>query len=228
MQSHPVEQLPGKRRGGAPDNNATTWSTREVLAFAARTWLISLLIVILGVGVGVVVHTARPKTFTSLATIYISPNSAKSSSDLAIAENLSLQRAAEYARMVQGSSMAEAVHNQVGVFSSEALVESVGAYAPPSTSFVEVRATRASPTEAMAITEAYADEVVAAVASSDRQGKAGDPLLRAAVVDGPTNPVQPDGPDLEASVVLGLFAGLLGAAVVLLVRFVRSGQRKSR
>lgn len=185
---------------------------RDYLRVLRTRWMVIV------AGVLVVVAAAAALTFTttpqyaSTARLYVS--SAQSNSAMALQSGqLSAQRIASYANLVQSRELAQAVIDDLGLpMRPGELAGKVSAEVIPSTVLLQIRVVDPDPAQAQALAQGYAQGMSDMIRELETPAGKTVPPIKATIVDAASRPVAPFSPqpvrNLGAGLLLGLLFGL--------------------
>lgn len=187
---------------------------RGYVGALGRSWLLIVLLTVVGGGIGFGVYKLTPATYASTVSFYVSTPLTGATNPQA-AGQFAESRVSSYALLLQSDRLAEQVAEETGTPLAD-VTGSITASAEPSTVVVTATITNGSRSRAGQLANSVSTTFPAMVDQLDNQGSTRS-TVKVNVVSGPTGTVQIS-PSLKKYLTIGLAAGLLIGAVIALLR----------
>ncbi|SDF64494.1 polysaccharide biosynthesis tyrosine autokinase [Klenkia brasiliensis] len=191
----------------------------EVLRALRSGWWFLLVGALVGPGLALGVSLLQTPMYVSNTQLFVSATEVVSTSDAFQGSQLSAQRVASYARLLQGEDLASRVVDDLDLSVTPAtLAQRISAVPVVDTVLIDVSVEDPSPRQAQRIAEAVGVEFSNLVDELEATGETGAaPPVRVTVTDRPNLPDSADSPKIARNLAIGLAGGLfLGAAVSIL------------
>lgn len=201
---------------------------RSFLSALLRGWVILLIAIVLGLGAAVGhVMTANP-TYQSTARLYVNVVSASNIGDLAQANALSQQIAANYAELAVTPYVLRRAATKSGLpVSAASLASSVTAVVTANTAFINITATSTTPQTAATVAESVSQSLIVVASGLSAQSSSKGASLRLTEVQPASVPDMPSVGSLRSELPLGALIGLIVGSAVVILRERLSGRFQS-
>ena len=190
---------------------------RDYVKVLRRRWRIMLACVVAVVALAVAYTASVTPQYASQVRLYVSSAQSNTSEALASGQ-LSQQRIASYADMIQGQEIAEAVVDELNLdISAGEVASKVSASVTPATVIMNITVLDPDPAVAQAIAQAYGMQMTEVIRQLETPpGKTVSPI-KATIFEPASKPGQPVSPDPVRNLGIALIAGLvLGIAAAFL------------
>lgn len=181
-----------------------------------RSWLLLLVLAVLGAAVGAGASRLQTTTYQSTAQLYVSTQSATGVQDLSQGNTFAQEVVQSYADVVTTPIVLDPVIADLGLdLTTDELAEKVTASAALETVVLRISVTDAGSSTAADIAGSVTDRFVAVVAELTPQTPDGPSPVKITVLQAPTAPERPITPGVVGFLVVGALTGLgLGLAIV--------------
>lgn len=192
---------------------------RNYRAILTRRWLSVLLVTLLTLGVTALVTMNVAERYRASTQLFFGVRSGTSVTDLAQGSAFTEQQMRSYAVVATSPIVLNRVISELDLdTTSRNLAKSVTAEAAAGTVILEISVTDLNPTQAAAIANSLAKQVVNVAQDLVPDGANGRPAVRATVLAEATVPQEPSSPVLLNNLLVGALLGLLLGAAVALAR----------
>lgn len=186
-----------------------------------RSWLVIVLLVVVGAGGGYVVAKLTPDTYRSTGAVLVTSDRGDSTSELVQGSAYVQNLVATYVLLARSELVLQPVIDELDLDTTpRALASTISASSPLNSVVIEVSATSGSPRLAQQITEAVMTSLATVVSNDVAPQANGEPTVRLTVIQNADQPKFPFAPSTRNYVLLGGLAGLaLGVAFSVLRAF---------
>jgi capsular exopolysaccharide synthesis family protein len=189
-----------------------------VILAIRNNWWATLLGALTGGLVAWGVSLAVTPTFTAHAQLFVAATGSASTSDAYQGGQLSQQRVASYAELLEGEELADRVIDRLDLRRApEDLAEQITAQAVTNTVLLDVSVTDTSPQIARELTDAVVTEFVRLVDELEATDS-GAPSIEVKIIDEAKVPRTQSEPDIPRNVALGVTAGLIAGFLIAFAR----------
>lgn len=192
------------------DRECLVTSTQYLRAFARFLWLI-VLCAVLGLVAALIVDATSKPTYTSSASIVLSPTKAAglTAAETYQATLLAQQRMTTYAGVAAGSTIANAVEAQLDLPRDEQLEDRIKMSVPPGSAVMNIVVTDSNSHQAQLMASSAETALVETINELESARGRGPALLRAKVLNSGVTAAPVAGPPEWRNPVIGLVGGLL-------------------
>lgn len=186
-----------------------------------RSWLVIVLLVVVGAGGGYVVAKLTPDTYRSTGAVLVTSDRGDSTSELVQGSAYVQNLVATYVLLARSELVLQPVIDELDLDTTpRSLASTISASSPLNSVVIEVSATSGSPRLAQQITEAVMTSLATVVSNDVAPQANGEPTVRLTVIQNADQPKFPFAPSTRNYVLLGGLAGLaLGIAFSVLRAF---------
>lgn len=193
----------------------------DYIRIARKSWLLMLVLALLGLAGSAAYSLTRTPTFESTSTVFVSTQTGGSAAELQQGSNFTQARINTYIALVRTPVVLNPVIAELslGTTSSE-LARSVSAAAPLNSTLISITVSDADPLVSADIANAVASSLSNAVPQLEPESADGSsPVLLSRVSDAQPNPA-PASPNVPLNLSLGLLVGVVFGVGVALLRTV--------
>jgi capsular exopolysaccharide synthesis family protein len=190
-------------------------TVQDYLRILRERWLLVVVAALVGALAGGLVWFAQPVEYTARLTLYVSAQSAETTTSAYQGTLLSQQRVTSYVTLVGSTRVGREVVRVLRLAESpEAVADRVSATSATDSVLIDVTVVGAAPAAAATVANTVGAVFVDLVAELEQPADPGGTApVAVRVVEGATAPAAPSSPELPVRVALGLLAGLaLGTA----------------
>ena len=186
-----------------------------------RSWLVIVLLLVVGAGGGYLVAKLTPDTYRSTGAVLVTSDRGDSTSELVQGSAYVQNLVATYVLLARSELVLQPVIDELDLDTTpRALASTISASSPLNSVVIEVSATSRSPRLAQEITEAVMTSLATVVSNDVAPQANGEPTVRLTVIQNADQPKFPFAPSTRNYVLLGGLAGLaLGIAFSILRAF---------
>ena len=193
-------------------------TVQDYLRVFRERWLVIVIAVLLGLGVGLGAFLLRPATYTAQISLYVSAQVGADPQQAYLGAQLSEQRVKSYTGLVTSPRVMKGTVRRLGLSESpETLAGDVEASSTADSIVIDVSATQRTPQQAAAVADTVGDVFTGLVDELERPSSPDNVAPVAIRVVQPADvPQSPSSVGLPLTLAIGLFAGLvIGAAIAL-------------
>ena len=194
---------------------------RDYLRILRQSWVLIVLLTLLGIGAGAAYSIITTPKFSSSAKVFVSTSAGSTVSELQQGNTFTQQRVKTYADLATTPIVLLPVIEELSLeTSAQDLAQQITATAPLDTSLIEITATDADPELAAAVATAVSDsltQVVQTIEASEAEDGTTRSAVKLTLVQHAAVPEAPVSPNVPLNVALGGLVGLaLGIGIAVL------------
>lgn len=194
---------------------------RDYLRILRQSWVLIVLLTLLGIGAGAAYSIITTPKFSSSAKVFVSTSAGSTVSELQQGNTFTQQRVKTYADLATTPIVLLPVIEELALeTSAQDLAQQITATAPLDTSLIEITATDADPELAAAVATAVSDsltQVVQTIEASEAEDGTTRSAVKLTLVQHAAVPESPVSPNVPLNVALGGLVGLaLGIGIAVL------------
>lgn len=194
---------------------------RDYLRILRQSWVLIVLLTLLGIGAGAAYSIITTPKFSSSAKVFVSTSAGSTVSELQQGNTFTQQRVKTYADLATTPIVLLPVIEELSLeTSAQDLAQQITATAPLDTSLIEITATDADPELAAAVATAVSDsltQVVQTIEASEAEDGTTRSAVKLTLVQHAAVPESPVSPNVPLNVALGGLVGLaLGIGIAVL------------
>ena len=194
--------------------------TRSMLRLVRHHWAVVVSCILLGVLAGWALVVAAPREYTASADVFVTVTGGASTGELAQSSNFSQLQARNFSAVATREVVLEPVIESLDLdVTISQLRRQISTSVPLNTSVITISATDASPERAAAIANSVSTYLAEVVPSLTPRVDGQSPV-RLQVIESAKPPTAPSSPNVPLLLLTGLLAGLVAAAVVVVLRGV--------
>lgn len=192
----------------------------QLWTLVRRGWLILLLFLAAGIGLGAAVSSVQPTLYSATSTGYVVAGTSQTVGDALAGKSLAAEKASTYVPLVQSRAVAEDVAGQLGLASTDQVAGSLTAR----TDGVIFRITATASTPELAAQMADAAIRATSVAANELETmtisgeSSGNTVVGIVPMEAAISPANPISPDWTRNLVIGGALGLLAGFGLLVLR----------
>lgn len=192
----------------------------QLWSLVRRGWLVLLISLIAGIGLGAVFSSMQPTLYSATSTGYVVAGNSATVGDALAGKSLAAEKAGTYIPLVQSRAVAEAVAQDLGLTSTGEVAGSLSATA--NGVIFRITATASSPElaaqmadAAIRATSVAANDLETLTVSGETSGTT---VVSIVPVEAAITPTQPVSPDWTRNLVIGAALGLMAGFGVVVLR----------
>lgn len=194
---------------------------RDYLRILRQSWVLIVLLTLLGIGAGAAYSIITTPKFSSSAKVFVSTSAGSTVSELQQGNTFTQQRVKTYADLATTPIVLLPVIEELSLeTSAQDLAQQITATAPLDTSLIEITAMDADPELAAAVATAVSDsltQVVQTIEASEAEDGTTRSAVKLTLVQHAAVPESPVSPNVPLNVALGGLVGLaLGIGIAVL------------
>lgn len=194
---------------------------RDYLRILRQSWVLIVLLTLLGIGAGAAYSIITTPKFSSSAKVFVSTSAGSTVSELQQGNTFTQQRVKTYADLATTPIVLLPVIEELSLeTSAQDLAQQITATAPLDTSLIEITAMDADPELAAAVATAVSDsltQVVQTIEASEAEDGTTRSAVKLTLVQHAAVPEAPVSPNVPLNVALGGLVGLaLGIGIAVL------------